>query len=174
MDISEADLNKHCYLNTVNEGKTTFSIIDQKRSDAIRILQERCGFPSDKDFIHTLEWNSIEGVDFGRRDVNIANKIYGYSKGTAMGRFKHTRKGIKMDRRTEDITTWYRPESWNVTRIYILILIYYSWTRKHSYWQYLGTSDLSIVDLCLLVLLNKYRMQWNKLLLIIKRGGSML
>ena len=28
MDISEADLDKHCYLNTVKEGKTTFSILD--------------------------------------------------------------------------------------------------------------------------------------------------
>ena len=89
MDISEADLDKDCYLNTVKEGKTTFSIPDQKRAEAIRTLQERCGFPSDKDFINALECNSIESVNFGRRDVNIANKIYRYSKGAAMGRFKH-------------------------------------------------------------------------------------
>ena len=50
-------------------------------------------------------WNArIEGVDFGRRDINIANEIYDYSKGAAMGRFKHPRKGVKMDRTTEDIT----------------------------------------------------------------------
>ena len=30
MDISEANLDKHCYLNTVKEGKTSFSILDQK------------------------------------------------------------------------------------------------------------------------------------------------
>ena len=92
MDISEADLDEHCYLNTVKEGKTTFSILDQKRAEAVRILQERCGFPSDEDFIHALECNSIEVIDFGRRDVNIANEIYGYSKGAAMGRFKHPHK----------------------------------------------------------------------------------
>ena len=40
-------------------------------------------------------------MDFGRRDVKIANDIYGYSLGAAMGRFKHPRKGIKMDRTTE-------------------------------------------------------------------------
>ena len=34
--------------------------------------------------IHVLKCNSIDGVDFGRRDVNIANKMYGYSKGAAM------------------------------------------------------------------------------------------
>ena len=28
--------------------------------------------------------------------MNIANKIYGYSKGAAMGKLKHSRKGIKI------------------------------------------------------------------------------
>ena len=31
MDISEANLDKHCYFNTVKEGKTIFSILDQKK-----------------------------------------------------------------------------------------------------------------------------------------------
>ena len=35
--------------------------------------------------------------------MKIANDIYGYSKGTAMGRFKHPRKGVKMDRTTEGL-----------------------------------------------------------------------
>ena len=74
-----------------------YSILDQKRAEAVRILQERCGFPSDKDFINALECNFIEGVDFGRRDVKIANDIYGYSKGAAMGRFKYPHKRVKMD-----------------------------------------------------------------------------
>ena len=42
-------------------------------------------------------------MDFDRRDVNIANEIYGYSKGDTMGRFKHPLKGAKIDRTTEDI-----------------------------------------------------------------------
>ena len=95
MDISEANLEEHCYLNIVKERKTMFSILDQKRAEAVRILQERYGFPSDEDFINALECNSIEGVDFGRRDVKIVNKIYGYSKGAAMGRFKHPPKRDK-------------------------------------------------------------------------------
>ena len=103
MDISEANLEEHCYLNTVKEGKTVVSILDQKIVEAVGILQERCGFPSDKGFIHALECNSIMGVN-GRQDVNIANKIYGYSKGATMGRFKRPHKGVKMDRTTEDIT----------------------------------------------------------------------
>ena len=61
MDISEADVDEHCYLNTVKQGKALYSILDQKRAEAVRILQERCAFPSDKDFINALECNSIEG-----------------------------------------------------------------------------------------------------------------
>ena len=108
--INEANSDEHCYLDTVKEGKTIFSILDQKRVEAVRIFQERCGFLSDKDFIHTLECNFIEGVDFGRQDVNIANEIYGYSKGAAMGRFKHPRKGMKMDRTIKDIAAPVPPE----------------------------------------------------------------
>ena len=37
--------------------------------------------------------------------MNIANEIYGYSKGAAMGKFKHPRKGVKMDRTIEHIAT---------------------------------------------------------------------
>ena len=98
-------MDEHCYLNTVKQGKALYSILDQKRVEAVRTLQERCAFPSDKDFINALECNSIEGVDFWRRDVNIANEIYGYSKGAAMGKFKHLRKGVKMGRTTKDVAT---------------------------------------------------------------------
>ena len=40
MDISEAELDEHCYLNTVKDGKTKFSILDQKRAEAVRILKK--------------------------------------------------------------------------------------------------------------------------------------
>ena len=44
-------------------------------------------------------------MDFGRRDAKIANGIYGYSKGAAMGKFKRPCEGVKMDRTTEDVAT---------------------------------------------------------------------
>ena len=52
------------------------SILNQKRSEAVRTLQEPCAFPFDEDFINAPECNSVEGVDFGRSDVNIANDKY--------------------------------------------------------------------------------------------------
>ena len=65
-----------------------------------------------------MEYNSIEGVDFGRSDVTIANNIYGYGKGAAMGRFKPSRKGVVMDRTTENIAALAPPEIMKITRIY--------------------------------------------------------
>ena len=105
MDISDSNVKDHFYLNSVKKGESLFSILHQKRAKAGRTLQEHCAFPSDKAFINALECNSIEGVDFRRRDVNIANKIYCYSKGAAMGKFRHPCKGVKMDRTTEDVAT---------------------------------------------------------------------
>ena len=56
MDINKADLDKHCSLNTVKEGKTTFSILDQKRAETVRILQEQYGSHQTKtSFTH---WNT--------------------------------------------------------------------------------------------------------------------
>ena len=96
MDISEANVDKHCYLNPVKQRKILLSILDQKGAEAVRILQEQCNFSSDKDFMNALEFNFIDGVDFDRKGVNIANGIYGYRKSAAMGRFKHPHKGVKM------------------------------------------------------------------------------
>ena len=117
-----------------------YSIIDQKRTEAVRILQERCRFPSNEDFVNALECNLIEGVDFGRRDVKIANDIYRYSKGAAMGRFKHLRKGVKMDRTTEDlaapvpptITEYHSDINLDIDILFVKILI----SNITRYWIY--------------------------------------
>ena len=37
-DISEADGEEHCYLNTVKQGKALYFILDQKRAEVVRIL----------------------------------------------------------------------------------------------------------------------------------------
>ena len=42
--------------------------------------------------------------------MKIANERYGYSKGAAIGKFEHLRKGVKMDRTTEDVATPVPPD----------------------------------------------------------------
>ena len=37
--------------------------------------------------------------------MKLVNEIYGYSKGAAIGKFKHPCKGVKMDRTTEYVAT---------------------------------------------------------------------
>ena len=41
----------------------------------------------------------------------IANEMYGYRKGAAMGKFKHPRKGVKMGRTTEVVATPIPPKT---------------------------------------------------------------
>ena len=51
------------------------------------------------------------GVDFGKSDVKIATKIYGYSKGAVDGKFKQPLKYIiKMDKTIRNIATLVPPE----------------------------------------------------------------
>ena len=45
MDISEAEIDGHCYFSPVNKNKVMFSIFDQKRAEALQFLQERCRYP---------------------------------------------------------------------------------------------------------------------------------
>ena len=40
MDISEANVEEHCYFKTVQKGKLMFSILDQKSAEVVRTLQE--------------------------------------------------------------------------------------------------------------------------------------
>ena len=74
----------------------------------------------DEDFINVLESNAIKGVDFGRRDKNIVNEIYGYSKGAADSKFKHPQKGIKMDRTSDNAAALVPP---------LLVMEYYKYVH---------------------------------------------
>ena len=121
MDISKAKVDSHYYPNTAKKRKSILFILDQKQAKEVRILQEQCAFLYDKDFMNALECNAIEGVDFERRDVRITNAIYGYRKGATDGKFKHSRKDIKMDRTTKNIATMVPPASWNITQKYTWI-----------------------------------------------------
>lgn len=104
LDIGQTEYDGHCNFSTIEKTKSSFSLLDQKWAKAVQLLQEQCGSPSDEDFINALECNSVPGVDFGRRDINIANEIYGYSTAAAKGKMKHPRKGQKMNRTSEKVT----------------------------------------------------------------------
>ena len=39
-----------------------FSILDKKRAEAVRALQEQCAFLSNKESINAPEYNAFEGV----------------------------------------------------------------------------------------------------------------
>ena len=58
----------------MKKGKTTFSILDQKRAEAVKILQEQYGFPSDEDFINTRHTDCNNVTHDGRKDVTTMTK----------------------------------------------------------------------------------------------------
>ena len=67
--------------------------------------------------------------------MKIANDIYGYSKGAAMGKFKHPCKGAKMDRTTEDVATTIPPKiTEHCNNIHLDIDLVFV-TRYCSFWQ---------------------------------------
>ena len=44
-----------CYFNTAKKGKALSSILDQKRAESVKTLQESCAFPSNEGFTNALE-----------------------------------------------------------------------------------------------------------------------
>ena len=61
----------------------------------MRELQERLGFPSDVTLANAIEYNVLGTCQYIRRDIRIANKIFGPSKGSLKG--KSTACKGKMD-----------------------------------------------------------------------------
>ena len=84
-----------CFFSTVKGRKAMFSKLDCKRAAAVRELQERLGFPSDVILAKAIEYNVLGTCQYNRRDIRIANKIFGPSKGSLKG--KSTARKGKMD-----------------------------------------------------------------------------
>ena len=72
-----------------------FSKMGVKRAEAVRNLQERLGFPSDTTLAKAIAYDVLGTFQFNRRDIRIANIIWGPSKGSLKG--KSTARKGKMD-----------------------------------------------------------------------------
>ena len=93
-----------CYaFSTVDGNNALFSELDCKQAKAVRNLQERTGYPSNIDLANAIEYNFLGTCEINRRDICIANKMFGPNKG-ALCR-KWTKRPNKMDRPSVEITT---------------------------------------------------------------------
>ena len=68
------------------------------RAKKARKLQETMGFISERDLLHMIDINLIIGSKVGRRDVIIANDIYGANTNSLKGKtVRKTEKHIRED-----------------------------------------------------------------------------
>lgn len=86
-------------IKTVEKQKQFYSNLDIRRADKARKLQETLGFPSTKSFLHMIDNNLIMNCPVTRRDVLVANDIYGTDPNIIKGKSvrqqpKHAREDI--------------------------------------------------------------------------------
>ena len=79
-------------ITTVKGQKELFSGMDRKRADRARKLQEIMGYPSEKDFLRMIDNKVMKNCAVTRRDVQIAQQIYG--KGRAIIQGKTVRRQV--------------------------------------------------------------------------------
>ena len=102
IQIGDCTDMEECHaLTTVKENGMQYSALDQKRAEAVQSLQEQLGFPSDTDLANAIDYNVIQNCQFNRRDIRIANNIFGPSVAAIKG--KSTRHQNKM--KQSDIIT---------------------------------------------------------------------
>ena len=98
LEVSDGDDPK-LFLTTVEGEKSKFSALDCTRATRVRHLQNCLGFPSDADLAKALEYGVIGPTPFSRRDIRIANKIYGPNVHAMKG--KTTSKKSKLPKEDE-------------------------------------------------------------------------
>ncbi|VEU43169.1 unnamed protein product, partial [Pseudo-nitzschia multistriata] len=87
-------------VTTVKGQKQFYSDLDLKRAKTARKLQETLGFPSVKAYLHMIDNNLIMNCPVTRRDVLMAEDIYGVNTNIVKGktvrrRPTHTREDIE-------------------------------------------------------------------------------
>ena len=73
-------------LTTVEKEKKLFSTLDVKRATLARYIQDCLCLPSDEDFANGLETGGIKECGVSRRNINIANAIFGPNKHSVQGK----------------------------------------------------------------------------------------
>ena len=92
--IKEGKENNVVLHSTVEEESNKFSQKDQTRAKAVREMQQVLVSPSNYDLANTFENNVVQATLFTRRDVRIANIIYGCDVAALKG--KSTKRQSKM------------------------------------------------------------------------------
>ena len=93
--------------------------------------------------------------------MNIANKIYGYGKGTAMGNFKDVASPV-----STTIMEHYNDVHLDIDLLFV--------NKIPFFWQYQEKLDLSVVRHCFLSMTSACRTNYSKSYLIINQGDSRL
>ena len=78
-------------VNTVNDNKSNFSNIDYSRAGLARQIQKTIGRPSTRTFINIIDEKLLANCPVTRRDVEIAEEIFGPDVGSLKG--KTVRRG---------------------------------------------------------------------------------
>ena len=73
-------------ITTVKDQKAKYSALDVRRATAARKLQATIGYPSIKEFIHIVETNLLNGCGTIRKDIMIAQDIFGTSGSILKGK----------------------------------------------------------------------------------------
>ena len=89
-------------ITTVEGQEQQYSALDVSRAKEARKLQDTMGFISERDLLHMIDNNLIIGSKVRRRDVIIANDIYGANVNSLKGKTvrkteKHVREDATMD-----------------------------------------------------------------------------
>ena len=85
-------------ITTVKAQEKLYSALDVRRAKKIQKLQETMGFISERDMLNMIDNNLIRGSTVSRRDVKIANDIYGPNTNSLKGKtVRKTEEHVRED-----------------------------------------------------------------------------
>ena len=87
---------------TVKDNTKEYSSLDCTRARKIRELQHILACPANEDLVNAIKNNVIGNNSFGRKDIHIANKVFGPSMPSLKG--KMVQRKSKLQREDEPIS----------------------------------------------------------------------